>query len=190
MTFTPYLTSLFLLEILVIVVLGSIFLFGAIYVVREGRSIERGRVAARDNPMDEEARPLPQTEFYYLRTGRLRKSIEMKVRLYSLEDYGRELGRTAEASRSGGFVAALKPYAYHVDHWYEMPCEQAISGLGLKAEECEVDEDCGALLLRKLPKGLSDTAWEKLDRPGDLRLIAPEDRSSRSVNAIRKEHDG
>ncbi len=47
MTFTPNLTSLFLLEILVIVVLGSVFLFGAIYVVREGRSIERGRVSGR-----------------------------------------------------------------------------------------------------------------------------------------------
>ena len=32
-------------------------------------------------------------------------------------------------------------------------------------EECEVDEDCGALLLRRLPKGFSETAWEKLDRP-------------------------
>jgi hypothetical protein len=33
------------------------------------------------------------------------------------------------------------------------------------AEECEVDEDCGALLLRKVSKGLLYTAWEKLDRP-------------------------
>lgn len=194
MTFTPYLTSLFLLEILVIVILVSTFLFCAIYVLREDRAIERSRVAARDNPTDKEARLLPETEFYYLRTGRLRSSIAMKVRLYSLEDYGRELRRTGEARGTDGFVVALKAYGYHVDHWYEMSCGQAITGLGLRAEECEADETCGALLLRKLPRGISDTSWGKLDRPEDLRLFAPEggssQGSSQSVNPAGNGYGG
>jgi hypothetical protein len=46
---TPNLTSLFLFEILAVLALGSIFLFLAIYVVRENRSSERSRGAAKES---------------------------------------------------------------------------------------------------------------------------------------------
>lgn len=185
MNIPPNLMLLFLLQILFAVVLGSIFLFLAIYVVRENRVTERNRVAARENQAGKEARSLPETVFYYLRTGRLRGSIDMRVRLYSLEDYDTELGGKREASRSDGFVAALKAYGYHDDDWHPMSCKQAISSLGLEARECEADNDCGTILLRKLPEGLPDKAGDKLDQPEDLRLFAPEGRSLQSVSPDR-----
>lgn len=193
MNFTPDLTTLFLLLILTTVVLGGIFSFLAIYVTRENRSTERNRIAARANPMaSQEAKSLPETGFYYQKAGRLGSSRHMKVHLYSLQDYDRELGGKSEKSEvlgSSGFIAALKAYGYYSDHWYEMPCERAISSLGLKAKDCEVDEDRGALLLRKLPEGLPVKAREKFDQPEgpkDLRLFAPDGEPSRNVSLTRK----
>lgn len=190
MNSTPNLTALFLFAILAAVILGSIFSFLAIYVARENRSAERGRIAAKESSQYKEPQSLPETGFYYLRTGRLRNSMDMKVRLYSPEEHGRELGYTSEASRSGEFVAALKAYGYYGDHWHEMACEQAVSSLGLKAEDCEVDERCGVLLLRKLPEGLPAKARENLDQPEDLRLFAGEDGASRNATPDHKEYRG
>lgn len=194
MNFTTNLTTVFLFEILTVVLLGAIFSCLAIYVIRENRSTERGRIAARANPMvSQEAKLLPETGFYYQKTGRLGSSRHMKVRLYSLEDYDRELGGKSEKSETfgaGGFIAALKAYGYYSDHWYEMPCERAISSLGLEAKDCEVDEDCRVLLLRKLPEGLPAKAREKLDQPEALRLFAPEGGPPRNVSPTRKGYGG
>lgn len=190
MNSTPSLTALFLFAILAVVILGSIFLFLSIYVARENTSTERSRIAAKENPQYKEPRSLRDTGFYYQKAGRLGNSRHMKVRLYSLEDYDREIGGRREAFGAGSFVAALKAYGYYGDHWHEMPCERAISSLGLKAKDCEVDEDRGALLLRKLPEGLPAKAREDLDQPEDLRLFTGENRDSRNVTPDHKEYRG
>lgn len=190
MNSTPNLTALFLFAILVAVILGLIFSFLAIYVARENRSAERGRIAAKENPQYKEPRSLPDTGFYYQKTGRLGNSRHMKVRLYSLEDYDGELGGKRDAFKAAEFVAALKAYGYYGDHWHEMACEQAVSSLGLKAEDCEVDERRGVLLLRKLPEGLPAKARENLDQPEGLRPFAGEGGASRNVTPNHKEYRG
>lgn len=172
MSSTPNLTSLFLFEILAVLALGSIFLFLAIYVVRENRSSERSRRAAKESSRHEKPHPLTDTGFYYQKTGRLGNSRHMKVQLYSREDYEGELGGEHDVFGAGDFVAALKAYGYYGDHWHEMPSSQAISCLGLKAEDCEAHGHGGTLLLRRLPKGLLARARERLDQPEELRLFA------------------
>lgn len=190
MNSAPNLTSLFMFEMLAVLALGSTFLFLAIYVVRENRSSARSRMAAKESSWHEDPPPLTDTGFYYQKTGRLGSSKHMKVRLYSREDYEGELGGDRDVFGAGGFVAALKAYGYYGDHWHEMPSSQAMSCLGLKAEDCEAHGHGGTLLLRRLPKGLPARAREKLDQPEELRLFAGDGGALRDAGTHDRKYRG
>jgi hypothetical protein len=87
---------------------------------------------------------------------------EMKLRLYSLDEYESDLGGDAEVAREGNFVAALRAYRPVDDEWYDYPPDKAAGVLELVPEDYEVDTARGALLLKRLPRGLPESARDVL----------------------------
>ena len=73
----------------------------------------------------------------------------------------RELGGT-RAGSNGGFVAALKAYRQLDGDWVEYSPRTAADVLELAPEDYEVDEEHSALLLRRLPPGLPESARDIL----------------------------
>ncbi|MDQ4063375.1 MAG: hypothetical protein M3122_05635 [Actinomycetota bacterium] len=94
----------------------------------------------------------PRREFY--KRMSLENDEDMKMRLYSLDEYRGELGGDMEDSGTGRFVGAIKAYRPLGDEWYDFPPDKAADVLELSPEEYEVDRERGVLLLRKLPRGL------------------------------------
>ncbi len=99
-------------------------------------------------------------EFY--KRMSLENDEDMKMRLYSLDEYRGELGGDVENSGAGRFVGAIKAYRPVGDEWYDFPPERAADVLDLAPEEYEVDRERGVLLLRKLPRGLPPEARDVL----------------------------
>jgi len=79
---------------------------------------------------------------------------EMKVRVYSVEEYRDELGGASE----GCFVAALKAYRQLDDEWIDYSPRKAADVLELAPEDYQVNEEHRALLVRRLPPGMPVSA--------------------------------
>ena len=116
---------------------------------------DEGDRARRLEPRDRE----PRREFY--KSMGLETMEDMKLCVYSVEEYRDELGGT-RAGSNGGFVAALKSYRQLDDEWVEYSPRKAADVLELTPQDYEVDEEHSALLLRRLPPGLPESARDVL----------------------------
>jgi hypothetical protein len=150
-----------LVEILLVLVLLAVVIGGGIYVLGAGR----GGPSGGDSPVAEPARPSPPESparrDYYMRVSQ-EKEREIRLHLYSLDEYRDELGGDADEARGRGARAALKAYVPMEDDWYDLPPERAARDLGLNPDDYEVDGGRGALLLRSLPRGLPGSARDVL----------------------------
>ncbi len=161
--------ALLFLLVLVIVVVGA-----AIYYARRRRRgeevpserpttpSERPSGSGRPTPESTEAAAPPTATHEYFKAVRLEAGEEMKMRLYSLDEYEGELGGDARCARERHFVAALRAYRPVEDDWFDYPPERAADVLELTPEEYEVDRERGALLLKRLPRGLPESARDVL----------------------------
>jgi hypothetical protein len=113
----------------------------------------------------------PRREFYE-RIG-LPRGAEMRLRLYSLNDYESELKGDSDAFGRDGYVAALKAYGRTdsmmlEDEWLECSPRKATGLLGLAPGEYGVDDEHMAILLRRLPHGFPACARDcYIDPPVD-----------------------
>ena len=166
----------FLLLLLVVVV--AIAVGGAAYLMVTNRRTRRetGReVGTADIPVgrptgvepDEDegsstgrVEPRESRREFYKSMG-LETTEDMKIRVYSVEEYWGELGGTRARSH-GGFVAALKSYRQLDDEWVEYSPRKAADVLELAPEDYEVDQEHSALLLRRLPPGLPTASRDVL----------------------------
>jgi hypothetical protein len=163
--------TLFTFGLLFAAVVVAVAVGGAVYLTVRNRRIRRetGRevgtadptvVRARDEPAEsctKRAAP-PRREFY--KSMGLETDEDMKVRLYSLEQYQDELG--GSVAREGDFVGALKAYRWFEDEWYDYSPRKAADVMELAPEDYEVDEERAALLLRRLPPGMPVAARDVL----------------------------
>ena len=83
---------------------------------------------------------------------------DMKIRLYSPDEYREEFGEDL----ASGFVGAAKSYRPVADRYDEVPPERAAGLLDLTGNDYEVDAEHGALLLRRFPPGTPITAIDDL----------------------------
>ena len=108
----------------------------------------------------------PRREFYE-RIG-LQRGVEMKMRLYSLNDYESELKGDGDAFGRDGYVVALKGYMMLEDQWLDCSPRKAAGLLKLGPGEYGVDEEHKAILLRRLPHGFPACARDcYIDPPVD-----------------------
>ena len=168
------LDTIFTLEVVLVVVLVATAAGGAIYLAvsnrrarREtGREVSAAYIPVGTAPEEfaedtiESATPRePRREFY--KSMGLETAEDMKIRLYSIEEYRDELGGT-RARPDSGFVAATKAYRQLDDEWYDYSPSKAADVLELAQEDYEVDGKRSALLLRRLPPGLPPEARDDL----------------------------
>lgn len=166
--------TLFTFELLLVAVVIAMIVGAALYIAatnRRSRSETGRRVGTADvpfgtapgDPAAGEEPPLrlrePRREFY--KSLGLETAEDMKLRVYSVDEYRNELGGT-HAGSNGGFVAALKAYRQLDDDWVEYSPRKAADVLELAPEDYEVDEEHSALLLRTLPPGLPAAARDVL----------------------------
>lgn len=164
--------SLLFLLVLVILVVGA-----AVYrarLRRRGEDLAPERDAATPSARPPGAAPSgttasptevsapPGSSHDYFKTMNPETGEEMKMHLYSLDEYEKELGGDTHVARSGRCVAALKAYQPVDDEWYDLPPDRAARVLELAPEDYEVDAQHGALLLKRLPPGLPDSARDVL----------------------------
>lgn len=149
------LTVTFLIEILFVIVLLGVLVVGALvaYRRRDGTGGANSRTTMEERGREAAREPTDRREFFKS-TGPGRNE-EVKLRLYSLEEYRGELGGDAPP---GGTVAALKAYRRLQDVWLDLPPGQAASALELSPEDYEVDGERGVLLLKRMPPGLPSSA--------------------------------
>jgi hypothetical protein len=142
------------------VVLVAVVVGAAIYLATEGRRSASGGVG----PVAEPARTSPpegnepRREFYMA----VSQEREVRLRLYSLDEYRKHLGGDADDARNRGMRLAMKAYTPMDRDWYDLPPERAARDLGLGPTDYEVDGAHGALLLRRLPRGLPAAARDAL----------------------------
>ena len=118
--------------------------------------MEAGSPTGREETRDRE----PRREFY--KSMGLETTEDMKLRVYSVEEYRDELGG-ARTTRGSDLVAAIKAYRQLLDdEWYEYSPRRAADVLELAPRDYEVDEERLALLLRRLPPGLPESARDVL----------------------------
>lgn len=170
------LDTIFTLEVVLVVVLVVAAAGGAIYLAVSNRRARRetgrevntanipvGTTALEESAEDatiERATPRePRREFY--KSMGLETTEDMKIRLYSIEEYRDELGGT-RARPDSGFVAATKAYRQLDEEWYDYSPRKAADVLELAPEDFEVDGERSALLLRRLPPGLPPEARDDL----------------------------
>ena len=168
---TMFIIELVLAAFVIIVIVGTL-----IYLAMQHRRLRREtglQVGTADIPVGltpdeptngatESVAPhyTPHREFYE-RIGP-RRGEEMKLRLYSPENYQRELGGDGSALKRSGFIAALKAYRLLEDEWLEYPLQPAAKLIRLASEDYEVDEEHKALLLRRLPHGFPISARDAI----------------------------
>ena len=185
------LDTMFTFELVLVALVIGEALAGAIYIGLHDRRIRRqtGRLVGTadlavglpvgltpdelasgvtENPAP---RQPPRREFYE-RIG-LPRGAEMRMRLYSLNDYESELKGDGDAFGRDGYVAALKAYGRTdsmmlEDEWLECSPRKAAGLLGLAPGEYGVDEEHKAILLRRLPHGFPACARDcYIDPPVD-----------------------
>jgi hypothetical protein len=161
------LDAMFTLELLLGAVVVVVIVAGALYISLRNRQIRRqtGRQeGTADVPVgtaaDEAANGVtertaphqpPRREFY--KSMGLETTEDMKLRLYSLDEYESELGGDSGALSGSGFLAALKAYRMLDDEWHDYNPDKAADVLELTPGDYEVDRERHALLLRRLPPG-------------------------------------
>lgn len=152
--------ALFLVLLVLLVVLAIIFAVGAAYVTKfEGRDRQEFSNQARRRASDH--RSDDGREFYKslgLGTGE-----QVKIRLFTLDEYREELGGDTDAIRNERFMGALKAYRRLEGDWHETPPEKAAGPLGLKEDEYRLDEERHIILLKKLPPGIPPSARDLFD---------------------------
>jgi hypothetical protein len=168
------LNTMFTLEVVLVVVLVAAAAGGALYLAvsnrrarREtGREVSTANIPVGTAPEEfaedtiERATPRePRREFY--KSMGLETAEDMKIRLYSIEEYRDELGGT-RARPDSSFVAATKTYRQLDEEWYDYSPRKAAEVLELAPEDYEVDGERSALLLRRLPPGLPPEARDCL----------------------------
>lgn len=145
--------TFFIVLLIAMVVLSIVFAVGAAYVTRfEKRDREEFANQARSRSEERAERQGDGREFYKslgLGTGE-----QVKIRLFTLEEYRDELGGDADSARRQRCKGALKAYRQLDDEWYETPPEKAAEPLSLGEEDYLLDEERGVLLLKKLPPGI------------------------------------
>jgi hypothetical protein len=164
--------TLLILELLLVAVVITVILGGVIYLAARNRRIRRetGRHvetaggaeggAATDESDDGSAeRAAPPRREFYKGTGLERGDENIKLRLYSFAEYQNELGGIAAQD---DFIAAMKAYRWLDDRWEGYPPDRAADVLELATGDYEIDEECSALLLRRLPPGLPTAARDVL----------------------------
>ena len=178
----PTLEILFLFEMLLVVLVIIWMVAGAVYIAIHDRRIRRkiGRqVGTADIAVGATSQERasvtaqgpaphqpPRREFYE-RTG-LQRGVEMKMRLYSPNDYESELKGDSDAFARDGYVVALKGYMMLEDEWLDCSPRKAARLLGLAPGEYGVDEEHKAILLRRLPHGFPACARDYyIDPPVD-----------------------
>ena len=141
----------FELILVLLLVLGAIA--GALYLAsanrRGGERVDRSE--GLSGSLEQRANADPHE--FYKRTS-LENDEDMKMHLYSVNDYDKEFGQDLRSRGGRRFVAALKAYRPVGDEWYDLQPERAARVLGMAPEDYEVDGEHGVLLLHKLPHGL------------------------------------
>lgn len=170
------LDTMFTFELVLVALVIGGTLAGAIYIGLHNRRIRRetGRlvgtadiaVGLAPNELakgvtESPAPRRPSRREFYERIG-LPRGAEMKMRLYSLNDYESELEGDGGALRCDGYVAALKAYMMLEDEWLECSPRKAASLLRLAPGEYGVDEEHKTILLRRLPHGFPACARDCL----------------------------
>ncbi len=167
------LDTIFTLEVVLAVVLLAAAAGGALYLAVSNRRAQRetgrevsaayipvGTAPEESENTPERATPRESRREFYKSMG-LETTEDMKIRLYSLEEYQDELGGT-RARPDSGFVAATKAYRQLDEEWYNYSPRKAAEVLELAPEDYEVDGERSALLLRRLPPGLPLEARDDL----------------------------
>lgn len=148
---------IFVLELLLVALLILGAIAGAIYLASGNRrGSERVDPSAGLSGSPEQRAEMDPREFY--KRMSLESDEDMKMRLYSMDDYRKELGGDPRSYGSGRFVAALKAYRPVGDDWYDFPPESAARVLDMEPGDYEVDGEHGVLLLHRLPHGLPSEA--------------------------------
>ncbi len=118
----------FELALVVLLVLGAIA--GALYLAslnrRGGERVDRSEGLSGSPEQRAKADP----HEFYKRTS-LENDEDMKMHLYSVDEYEREFGRNLRSEGAGRFVAALKCYRPVGDEWYDLPPERAARVLNM-----------------------------------------------------------
>ena len=146
--------TLFTFGLLIAAVVVIVAVIGAIYVaVGNRRELDREEASPTAGATD----AAPASREFYMRLG-LETDEEMKLRLYSLDEYVRDLGGDDGAFGHGQFLGALKAYRQIDEDWYDYPPHKASEVLELAPEDYEVDGERSVLLLKRFPRGLPTSA--------------------------------
>ncbi len=148
--------------LVLLVVLAILFAAGAAYVTRfEKRDREEFANQARSRSAQRAGGRGDGREFYKslgLGTGE-----QVKIRLFTLQEYRDELGGDAGVGSDERIIGALKAYRQLDEEWYETPPEKAAGPLDLREGEYRLDEERHALLLKRLPPGVPPSAREMFE---------------------------
>jgi hypothetical protein len=151
----PNLEMLFLFELLLVALMIIWMVAGAVYIAIRDRRIRRetghhvgtadivvgATSQERVNVMAQGPAPHqpPRRDFY--ERIELQRGVEMKMRLYSLNDYESELKGDGDVFRRDGYVVALKGYRMLEDQWLDCAPRKAAGLLRLAPGEYGVDEE-------------------------------------------------
>lgn len=166
--------TLFTFELLIVAVMVAVIVGGALYITMTNRRRRRetGREVGSagipvgvgpEGPDEATGRSVPHVphrEFY--KRMSLENDEDMKMHLYSLDEYAGDLGGDVTAFGGERFIGAIKAYRPVGDEWYDFPPDRAADVLDLAPEEYEIDRERGVLLLRRLPRGLPSEARDVL----------------------------
>lgn len=141
-------------------ILAVILAVGAAYVTRhEAREREEFQNEARRRASD---RGNSDGREFYKSLG-LGTGEQVKIRLFTLEEYRGELGGDASHAEDGSFIGALKTYRLLDGDWHETQPQSAASALSLDENDYLPDGERNALLLKKLPPGIPPAARDRFD---------------------------
>ena len=176
------LKMLFLFELLLVALMIIWMVAGGVYIAIRDRRIRRETdrqvgtadiavgVTSQEQASITAQGPTPHQpprRDFYERIG-LQRGVEMKMRLYSLNDYESELKGDGDVFGRDGYVVALKGYMMLEDQWLDCSPRKAAGLLGLAPGEYGVDEEHEAILLRRLPHGFPACARDcYIDQPVD-----------------------
>ena len=152
---------IFVLELVLVALLLLGAAAGALYLAsRRGRG--GGEVDSSEglSGSSEQRANIDPHEFYK-RTS-LENDEDMRMHLYSVDDYRSQLGGDPRAYGNGNFIGALKAYRPVGNEWYDLPPERAAQVLDMKPGDYEIDGEHGVLLLHRLPHGLPTEARDVL----------------------------